>query len=407
MRDHAPSARRSVLLLQGPRSPFFAHLADALEARGAQALRVLFCPGDALFGLGRRAIRFRGPEEAWPAFLRDTLRREGVSDLVALGDGRALHAAAVAQARAAGVAVHIVEQGFLRPGWLTLEPDALGAWRPDAGRLAAEARPLDVAPSAPPCNAGFARFAAMDVAYDLANLAIGPFAYPHYRTHATHGPLAEWAGWIGKAARWPARRRARSRAEAAIARHEGPLFLMALQLEADFQIRRNGPEGGLRAALMRVCESFARCAPADARLIVKPHPLDPQRAPWRRLLEESRAAGCAIWLDGGDLAALAPRLAGMITANSTAGLSALLAGTPVIALGRAPYALPGLTHQDGLDAFWRAPQPPAPGFAAAFARLMAAEIQVRGAFDGPGAKPGAEAVAERILALGSKHGRTA
>ncbi|MGF1658719.1 MAG: capsular biosynthesis protein [Rubrimonas sp.] len=405
MRDAALFPPRSVLLLQGPRSPFFARLADALAARGAEVSRVLLCPGDALYWRGRPAVRFRGPPEDWSAFAGEALARTGATDLVALGDGRKPHAEAIAEARARGVAVHIVEQGFLRPGWLTVEPDALGGWRPDPAALEAEARKGGAAPRSAQRGAGFAGFAAMDVAYDLANLALGPLFYPRYRTHALHGPLAEWAGWVGKAARWPVRATRLRAALARIAEARGPVFLVALQLESDFQIRRNGPEGGLRAMLARICDSFARCAPASARLVVKPHPLDPQRAPWRALVARSPAADRAIWLDGGDLDALAPRLAGMVTANSTAGLSALLSGAPVIALGRALYDLPGLTHRSGLDAFWTAPEPPEPARAAALARLLAADIQVEGAFDGPGMGPGAQAVAARILSR-APHGAT-
>lgn len=392
MTDRNPPARR-VLLLQGPRSPFFMRLADALEARGAEVRRVLFCPGDALYWRGRTAHRFRGRIDGWGAAAERLIREEGVTDVVGLGDGRRLHADAFMAARRAGARVHVVEQGFLRPGFLTVEPDALGGWRPTVPELASAPEPG----AAPRWRSAFAAFAAMDAGYDLANLVLGPLTYPRYRTHAPHGPLKEWAGWAGKLARWPARRRARAAALREIASATGPLFLFALQLEADFMIRRKGPPDGLRGALRRVMASFAAQAPEEARLIVKPHPLDPQLAPWARLVREGPAAKRTIWLDGGELEALQPRLAGMLTVNSTAGLSALRAGLPVLALGEAVYDRPGLTHQGGLDAFWRRPEAPDPGATRAFVGAMQAAIQVQGGFDGEGMGPGAEAVAEHIL----------
>ncbi|SEA98556.1 capsular biosynthesis protein [Rubrimonas cliftonensis] len=385
----APGAGRRVLLLQGPRSPFFARLSDALEAMGAETRRVLFCPGDELHWIGRPALRWRGPLAQWPAACARMLAETGATDVVGLGDGRALHRAGFAQARKAGALVHVVEQGWLRPGWLTLEPDALGAWRPDWSAPRPPAAPASAEKGAP-----FAAWAAMDVAHDLATLAAGWALYPGYRRHALANPLAEWLGWGGKLARWPARRAARAQAlrEMAATQARGaPLFLFALQLETDFQIRDRGPAGGVRAALETALASFARAAPAGARLVVKPHPLDPQPWRWARLA----AAGGALFLDGGAVEPLFPQLAGVVTVNSTVGLAALRAGTPAAALGGAVYG--PLTHPGPLDDFWRAPQAPSPARVAEFVDRMAAEIQTPGAFDGPGMAVGAEGAARLIL----------
>jgi capsular polysaccharide export protein len=217
---------------------------------------------------------------------------------------------------------------------------------------------------------------------------------PHYRRHELRHPALEWAGWARKAAALPLRRAALRRAEAALAQAPGPVFLFALQLETDFMIRDHGPPGGLRGALEAVARSFAAGAPPDARLAVKPHPLDPGLTSWERLLRDGPAGRRAIWLDGGDLDALLPRLAGVVTVNSTVGLSALLAGRPVAALGRAVYE--DLCWRGTLDGFWTGAQAPDAAAVAAFRAALVAEIQLPGAFDGEGMGPGAEAVAARI-----------
>lgn len=384
---------RHVLLLQGPFSWFFTILGRALRARGARVTRVLLCPGDALFWRGPGAVSFRGRPEGWPGWVARLAAREAVTDLVCLGDGRFWHRAAIEALPA--VTAHVVEQGYLRPGWLTHETGGTGGrsrFPRDAEAVRALAGPE---PAMPRFRSSFASFSAMDVGYNLANLLAGRILWPHFRTHMLDGPLKEWTGWAGKAARWPWRRAAQDAALARIAAHEGPVFLMALQLETDFQIRDHGPEGGLRAALARVIASFRAHAPAGALLVVKPHPLDNGWTPWRRLSEG------AIYLDGGSLEALFPKLSGLVTVNSTAGLSAVRAGVPVSVLGRAIYDIEGLTHRGGLDAFWTAPMPPDPGLAAALVRALAATIQVPGGFDGEGAVPGAEAIAARIMEGGA------
>jgi capsular polysaccharide export protein len=225
----------------------------------------------------------------------------------------------------------------------------------------------------------------MDVVWDIANMVAGPFTYPHFRTHGLHHPVREWAGTLR---RWATRPRPAPLPEG------GPLFLMALQLETDFMIRRAGPPDGLAGALRRVAASFAAHAPAGAKLIVKPHPLDPGLTDWRAIAAEA-AGDRALWRDGGGIEPLLPRLTGLVTVNSTAGLTALRAGVPVAALGRASYD--ALCWDGPLDGFWRAAAPPDPARVRAFVQALAAATQVPGHFDGPRMAAGAEAVAARIL----------
>ncbi|MEM1276156.1 MAG: hypothetical protein AAGH74_06510, partial [Pseudomonadota bacterium] len=91
-------------------------------------------------------------------------------------------------------------------------------------------------------------------------------------------------------------------------------------------------------------------------------------------------------------------LSGLVTINSTTGLSALRAGCPVKSLGKAIYDLPGLTHRGSLDSFWRAPIAPEADRVEMLVRALTAANQVPGGFDGTGVQPGAEAMAARILA---------
>ncbi len=389
----AAGAGRRVVLLQGPASWFFAHLSAALRALGAEAERVLLCPGDWVFSRGP-ARAYRGAPEGWAAWLRPRLA--GATDLVCLGDGRFWHRTAIAEAEALGVAVHVVEQGYLRPGWITVEPRGIGARSAvRRGALAGGA-----APASEIRAGGFANYAAMDVAWNLANLLGGP-AWPHYRRHALDPPLLEWAGWAAKALGAPlAASRARAVLRAAVG-WRGPVFLLPLQLETDFQIRRDGPEGGMTGALNEVVASFAAHAPSDALLVVKRHPLDHGAALWARRVRR-RAASAGVpervrYLAGGDLGGLLRAATGVVTVNSTVGLSALRLGRPVKALGAAIYDRAGLAHGGPLAGFWRRPEPPDPALVARFVATLAARVQMPGAFDGPAARTSAEALARRIL----------
>ncbi|MEM9145620.1 MAG: capsular biosynthesis protein [Pseudomonadota bacterium] len=367
-------------------------------------MRVLLCPGDRIFWRGAGGIAYRGRPEDWPAFVDRLLQAQGVKHIVCLGEGRQWHAEAIRLAHRHGIAAHVVEQGYLRPGWLTIERATASGemvfprdpWQIAA--LAERRRPV----SQRAFRASFASYALMDVAWNLANVFARRFGYRHYRTHALDPPLREWAGWIGKALAAPVRRRRDRAAMARAMAHYGRVFVFPLQLETDFQIRLHGPPGGLTAALTTVVESFARMAPPDALLVVKRHPLDNGWAPWHRQLAQlAEATGVAdrcLYLTSGDLDLLLERSAGVVTVNSTVGLTALRAAVPVAVLGRALYDIAGLVYRGPLDRFWAAPPLPDRVLVEQLVTALQATIQVPGGFDGSGAEIGAEGVAERILA---------
>ncbi len=404
MIDHAPlpAPRRVFLLLQGPMSYFFTYLGRALRNQGAEVRRIHVCPGDRLFWRGPGGVSYRGRPDDWPDFVRKYIADHGVTDIVSLGDGRRWHADALPVAKAADVRVHVIEQGYLRPHYLTVEPEGTGGnthFPRDWQRIAelAEMAPLPH----PGFQSSFLVFSVMDVAFNLANILFSWALYPHYKQHALDHPLREWGGWIfRKALKLRARRTELTISEGRVKAHEGLLYVFPLQLETDYQIRLHGPPKGLRETLKRVIGSFRDYAPDDAMLAIKLHPLDNGWTPWQALIADEVAGieDRVIYLDGGDLEAMLERSSGCVVINSTVGLTALTLGAPVKALGTAIYDLPGLTFQGGLDAFWTEGVKPDEARLALFLRALTAAIQVPGGFDGTGAQPGAVNMAAKMLA---------
>jgi capsular polysaccharide export protein len=153
--------------------------------------------------------------------------------------------------------------------------------------------------------------------------------------------------------------------------------------------------------LREVIESFARHAPADHKLVVKLHPLDPGLRNWservRRLAADAGIAGRVRFLDGGALDPLVAAAAGVVTVNSTVGLRTMQLDRPVKTLGSALYDVPGLTFQGPLDAFWTGASPPDAGLRDAFVRASAALLHVRGVYyRQPGLDAAVAAAAQRL-----------
>ncbi|MBR5346429.1 MAG: hypothetical protein IK129_02175, partial [Deltaproteobacteria bacterium] len=107
--------QRVFLLLQGPQSPFFRRLGDALQRAGAQVIKVNFCGGDVLLWARRGALSYRGSVSDWPFWVSRLMRERGVTDLLAFGIWRPLHWEAALLARQMGIRVFSMDEGYLRP----------------------------------------------------------------------------------------------------------------------------------------------------------------------------------------------------------------------------------------------------------------------------------------------------
>jgi capsular polysaccharide export protein len=376
--------QRTFLFLQGVISPFFPRLADRLEDHGYTVRRVNFCAGDSLVWGQRPAVNYRGGLDGLEMFFSRLFDRERVSDLVLFGDERPVHRPAIALARQRGIVVHIFEEGYLRPNWFTLERYGVNAnsrlprspewYRAVASRLPPGGRVAETHPS-------LGVRARHDIAYHLANL-VNPITHPGYRTHRPHTAIREYLGWAWRFASLPWVRR---RDACAIARLIGGrcrYFLLPLQLNADAQITRHSPYRNMREVMNVTMASFAAHAPDDAWLVIKNHPLDTGLSPYRRYLA-SIAADLGItdrllYLETGHLPTLLDHASGVVTVNSTAGISALLHRVPTLALGEAIYDLPGLTFQGGLDAFWTAAEVPDRALFGAFRKTVIDCTQING-----------------------------
>jgi capsular polysaccharide export protein len=377
---------RRILFLQGLASTFFTRLGAALEARGHSVHRVNFNGGDRLFWRLPDAIDFRGTLEEWPAVLGELLEARRITDIVLFGDCRPLHRVAIKIAAHRRIPVHVFEEGYLRPSWITHELGGVNAYSslprdPDWYRAAARTLPpWEAVPSAP---GNFLRRATEDVLYNVATVAL-TWRFRGYQTHRPWHPFVEYAGWIAKFARRPLARRRSDRLMRLIAGSRDPVYLLPLQLDCDTQIRQHSSFGRIEPALDHIITSFARHAPNNARLVIKEHPLDNGMTNWRHVAERlATARGVAdrvIYLDEGDLGVLLRRARAVVTINSTVGTLALGEGLPVIALGQAIYDFAGLTFQGELDDFWQHGTPADPALVDAFRRVIGARTLIYGGF---------------------------
>jgi len=382
MKAYSP-IKRKFLFLQGPTGPFFWLLSRELVARGYQTFRINFNGGDKADWPGK-ATNYRGSENGWGRFFDRYVRENKITDILLFGDCRPLHSAAHGLAKLHDISIHVFEEGYIRPHWITMEPDGVNGHSKlsrNPATLLKEAASLPPLPRPVPITASFRRRMRDAMHYYVADF-FNRWQYPLYKPHRPGSLVGEASGWLVKFARQRVNRAIIQKAEDIIRRSD--YFLFPLQLNSDYQIRTHSPFATMREATLYVIENFAAHAPEHMSLVIKEHPLDCEFRSWRRfVIKHARRLGIenrVIHIAGGDLNRMARDSQGIVTVNSTSGTLGLSAGTPVFVLGSAIYDIPGITHQGKLDDFWNAPIPPDIELYDAFRRVLHERCLVAGGF---------------------------
>jgi len=382
--------QRTVLLLQGLMGPLFRRLGQGLVQAGHKVHKVNFNGGDRLFWRLPNGIDYRGTLGDWPQVFAGLLSEHGVTDVVLFGDCRDHHMPAIRICRELGVPVHVFEEGYVRPDWVTLELGGVNGHSSlprDPAWYRATAAALPPVPAHAQVPSSFRRRAAEGLLYNAADV-LTRWYYPGWHNHRPWHPLVEGMGWARKLRR---RKRAQAESVELIARLEAgvrdasaPYFLFPLQLDSDAQVRLHSPFAGIADALRLIIGSFAAHAPAEARLVIKEHPLDNGVRDWRQEAVDMAAlfgvADRIDYLPWGDIVPVARGSRGVVTINSTSGTLALAMGVPVVALGHAIYDIADITDQRDLDSFWQAPTAPDAETFAAFRRVLVERCLIPGGF---------------------------
>lgn len=402
---------RTFLFLQGPPSRFWRDLAASLEIAGCRVLKVNFSAAELVYWRGRPSRSYRGSLANWGAWLAGLISEEGVTDIVYYGDQHLYHRVAADLAPGLGVTPFVVEFGYLRPSWITLEKGGMGAWShfpEQAAQIQALARRVEALPLERVYPYSFWVEAFNEVFYHLLNVFLS-LIYPRYQANRYYHPVIEYLSVVLRWARQVSRGKAMQRRLRELMGR--PFVLIPLQLQNDVQIQSNSPYADQREMLREVFASFAENAPQDLSIVVKQHPMDVGMIDWTRVVADLAAAagigGRVVAIDGGSLSEMLAQARAVLVINSTVGLHALRAGRPTKVLGTAVYDVGGLTTQIALDAFWSDPGIVDMSMVDDLVRGLAGTIQVPGSFYHPEGSAVARGLIVKRLLAGEVNGKGA
>lgn len=380
---------RRFLFLQGPHGPFFHRLGQMLRSAQAQVWRVGFNRGDRAFWPdGASYIAYKGRPEDWGTALAGLLGEHGITDIVLYGDTRPVHATAVDLAQARGLRVHVFEEGYLRPHWVTYERGgANGHSRLMQVSLAqmqdALARTDMDLPDAPAHWGDMRQHMFWGALYHWFVLA-GFWDYRNFRPHRTLSVGQEFLLYCKRLLLLPFHRAERLLATWRIRRGGFPYHLVMLQLEHDSSFQMHSPFSTMTEFLALVLDGFARGAAAHHHIVFKAHPLEDGRVPVKRALRRL-AKALGVWdrvhfVRGGKLAQLLNHARSAVTVNSTAAQQALWRGLPLKAFGAAVYAKPEFVSAQPLAEFFARPSRPDSRAYRDYRRYLLETSQVPGGF---------------------------
>lgn len=385
MRD----GQRRFLLLQGPHGPFFHQLGRMLTRTGALVWRVGVNGGDSALWPGRRSyIPFRQPLSDWPDFLDRLLDDKAITDVVLYGDTRPLHATAARLAQARGLTLHVFEEGYLRPYWVTYERGGSNGHSRlmslSVDQMRAALQDAEAEHHAPPARWGDMREHMFWGAVYHGFVFAGALAYRAFRPHRSLGVVDEFRLYLRRFLLLPLHRLERAAATLRIRYGGFPYHLVLLQLAHDASFLSHSRFGSMEEFLQEVLDGFARGAPRHHHLVFKAHPLEDGRVALkpaiRRIAARLGVADRVHFVRGGKLGPLLNHARSAVTVNSTAGQQALWRGMPLRIFGDAVYGKPEFVSFQPLPEFFADPVRPDSRAYRVFRQYLLETSQIPGGF---------------------------
>ncbi|MEM6482370.1 MAG: capsule biosynthesis protein CapA [Pseudomonadota bacterium] len=380
---------RVFLFLQGPHGPAFFQLGCLLERAGAQVWRVGFNAGDRFFWRDAKSyIGFNKPQSEWSTYFRDLVARKGISDLIVYGDTRPVHTQAIEEARSLGLTIHVFEEGYLRPYWITYERGGANGHSRLMKMSVAEMREKlaqsDTDTALPPASWGDMRQHVFYGALYHGLVLLAGRKYPYFKPHRAMSVRQEFNLYLKRFLLMPLHAVERQLASRRIRRGGFPYHLVLLQLEHDASFCAHSKFATMSDFLEIVLRGFAQGAPTHHHLVVKAHPLEDGRTPirseLRKLIRRFGLTDRVHYVRGGKLAQLLDETRSAVTVNSTAAQQVLWRGIPLKIFGQAVYDKPEFVSSLPLPSFFaRAARPDRRAYRD-FRRYLLETSQVPGGF---------------------------
>ncbi len=347
------------LLLLGPVGPFFYRFSKDLKKYAEKVYKINFSGGDFLF-YPKEAYTYRGNEKDWPKFFKNFCEEHKVDTIFMLNDCKFVHRLIkdYLKNKEREIEIWVFEQGYIRPNYITLEPYGVNGnskifknpeFFKSYKRIYRELPEI-------PISGAYKYWYFYSFLYFLSYLILRPLFPASKLSYAGifKAGIAYVLNFIKKIFYDITQS---FKIHKILKDLKDKYYFVPLQVFNDSQIRFFSPYKDIKDFIEEVLISFAKYGLNDTYLIFKHHPLDIGFRCYRKLIDEIskelKIRERIFYFKTGDIKAFIENSLGVITVNSTVGVTALLMGKPVKVMGEAIYDIDGLTFKGKLDEFWK------------------------------------------------------
>ncbi|OCG19214.1 capsule biosynthesis protein [Gilliamella sp. App4-10] len=349
--------RSNILLLQGPIGPFFKNVAAWLQKSGCNVYKINLNGGDEHF-YPHNSVSFYKSIDAFPQFLENYIQQNTIDAIVVFGDCRIYHKIAKAIVDSnSNLSFWVFEEGYLRPHYITFEKNGVNGFslipKNHDFYQSVEITPIDESKKK---SQYYSMIYYSIVYYIFILLKKNKYSnYVHHRKTSLSFYASHWT--LALIRKFKAKLTQPKLIKKVINNEHKPFYIFPLQCNEDSQIQVHSHYHSMKSYIFRVIRSFSLFADEKTILLIKHHPMDEGFNNYAQLIKKlAKRYGVrkrVIYIHGIPMPILLRKAIGLVTVNSTCGLSALIHGLPVIALSNAHYDIKGLTYQGELDRFWR------------------------------------------------------
>ncbi len=386
------------LLLQGPIGGFFRHLMREYKSAGATPFKINFNGGDEYYmrGFSENVFSYKEPMINFGEYVKEFIQRNRIDGIILFGDCRPLHKVAIEVARANNVAVFVFEEGYIRPNFITLEVDGVNANSPLMGKIEEELKDFKVSKAYNDEEFQHTKDLQVKHFHDMKDMVIramnywfymeiGKVNFKYYEHHKDGDFFRSMFYWAKSYFKKKFYKTKESWIEDYVQRDlDKKYFLVALQVYNDSQIKDHSKFRNNKRFIYNVMRSFAKNSNGTDFLIIKQHPLDVPYHNYskfiKHLMGSFKLENRVLYVHDLHLPTLIKHSKGLITINSTTGLSSLYHKIPTITMGRALYNIKGLCFQYGIDKFWKSKLSVNYNTFKKFRNLLITKTQIVGSF---------------------------
>ena len=346
-------ASKTVLLLQGPVGPFFDRLTQWLTAKNKQVHRIVFSGGDLHDCQAINPIKFAGQLDEWSTFFVTQCVQFQVDVVVLFGQSRAYHQAALKAANQLGIQVIVLEEGYFRPGFMTMELNGVNGNSTTLDRFSWNG-PKEHITSATDKHPFLA--STYFAAKHYAHMLLGHWQFPSYEHHRHRSPLHYFGYWMYSWFRKWSHLKLDMRKQKQLLDSNACFYFVPLQFEDDAQLKLFSNYSSVKDFLSEVIRSFSVHAPKTALLVFREHPHGRGMGGYKsfvyQVAKSFEVDKRIVYFVEGDTPVLVKHSAGVVAINSTVGLRAFESQVPLKITGAAVYQRQGLVFEGELDEFW-------------------------------------------------------